>query len=421
MVVVTDPGTPGDFGVLLRMARERARLSRDQLAKRVGLDVSHVFRIETGGRRPSRDAVLALAEALSLDDGSTNRLLVAAGYAPVAALGVVREAVRARGAVRTRGSAHARSPWDAGARAKRLVSIGLTEGTVARLLDAMASAGLAEQAAAARSVSIAFSRVAEALESSVRTAVIPAAGGQHRLLAAHVMQHLLLGVIGEAVEAGIRNIVLVLAPGSVESLYAPLKEALDLAAVPSVLLGCCEQPQPEGLGDAILRAETLVEKGAFAVLLPDDVVRERAGRPLGRELRRMIAALKDLDDASLVAVCPVLKTRLAHGGAARLGTKEIRDHVFPILQLAEKPEPEAPISGARNVCGIVGRYLLQPAVFAALHELAKRGSRPLELTDALAELLSGGAKVWAYQMEAKRRDLGAVLDEARGLIGDSIT
>lgn len=418
--MVTQPETSGDFGLFLRLAREKAGIPRAELAQRVGLDVSHIFRIETGGRRPSRDAVLALAEALTLDDDNTNRWLVAAGYAPIAVMGVVRDAVRARGAVRTRGAAHDRSPWDASARAKRLESIGLTESTISRLLAAMSSSGLGDQQESARAISNAFSRVAESLESTVRSAIVPAAGGQHRLLAAHVVQRLLLGAIGEAVQSGIRTIVVVLAPGSEESLFTPLKEALSLAVVPAVRLSCCAQPHPTGLGAAILAAESLVEQGPFAVLLPDDVVRERAGRRIGRELGRMMAALKDLDNGSLVAVSTVPKARLAHGGAARISSKEIRERVFPILQLTEKPAPEAAICNARNVFGIVGRYLLQPAIFDALRELDKRGVRPLELTDALGALLSGGAPVRAYEMEARRRDIGPVLDEARGLIGDWI-
>jgi UTP--glucose-1-phosphate uridylyltransferase len=411
------------FGLLLQQARERAGLTREQLARRVGLDVSHLFRIETGGRRPSRDSALALAVALELDDEAVNHWLVAAGYAPVAALGAIRDGVRARGAVRARRGAHAQdgsqaepSLWDAGAGAKRLEAIGLTEGAIARLLGAMSSASLAEQEQAAAALSTAFVRIAESVASPVRTAVIPAAGGQHRLLAAHVMQRLLLGAIGEAARSGIRDIVLILAPGSVESLYEPLKEALELAVVPTVRLMCCEQPAPEGLGDAILRAESKASPGPFAVLLPDDVVRERAGRSLARDFRRMIAALATLDGASLVAVCPVPKTQLAHCGAARTGGKAIHDNVFPIIELAEKPRSGSPILAARNVQGIVGRYLLQPEIFAALRDLKKRGGRPVELTGALDALLHAGARVCAYQIDATRRDIGAVLDEARGLM-----
>lgn len=414
-----------DFAALLRLAREKAGLTRDQLAKRVGLDVSHLFRIETGGRNPSRDSALALAVALEIDDAAVNQWLGAAGYAPIPALGVIREAVRSRGTVRTRGSGHSRTQsagsvgWDASAQARRLEAIGLTEGNLARLLESMSTGELAAQQEAARAVSGAFTRVAEMLESPMRAAVIPAAGGQHRLLATHVMQRLLLGAIREATQAGIRNIVLVLAPGSGEFLYGPLKEALELAVVPIIQLHCCEQPTPNGLGDAVLRTEAFVGKRPFAVLLPDDVVRESAGRLLSRELPRMIRAFNELKDASLVAVGPVPKAKLVRCGAARLGTKELKDGILPILELAERPNAVAPITNARNVKGIVGRYVLQSNVFTALHELKKRIGHRLELTDALALLLSQGARVCAYEIVAKRQDLGAVLDEAQDLIGRS--
>ena len=67
-----------DFGNLLRKAREKAGLSRHELAQRVGLDASHIFRIEAGGRRPSRESALALADALGLDDLAVGPWLLAA-------------------------------------------------------------------------------------------------------------------------------------------------------------------------------------------------------------------------------------------------------------------------------------------------------------------------------------------------------
>jgi UTP--glucose-1-phosphate uridylyltransferase len=420
-----DSAEQSNFGILLQQARERAGLSRDHLAKRVGLNVSHLFRIETGARRPSRDSALALAVALELDDETVNQWLVSAGYAPVPALGAVREAVRVRGVVRIRGAARNKTPSgaraesrDASLRARRLELLGLTESTIARLLDALAASDLGLQQEAARSVSSAFSRMIETLESPIRTAVIPAAGGHHRVLAPQAIQRLLLGVIAEAVESGIREIVLVLSPGGAESLYPALKDAMDLALIPMVRLRCCEQPTPDGLGDAILRAADHLGAGPFAVLLPDDVVRKRVGKAISRELRRMIGALKDLGGASLVAVCPVPRSRLVHCGVARLAGKAIQDRVFPVLQVQEKPPSGSPILNSRNVLGIVGRYLLQPAVIGALTDLKGRGNQTLELTDALAVLLGGGAKVCAFEIEARRNDVGAVLDEARGLIGN---
>lgn len=417
--------THGEFGGYLRQEREKNGLSREKLAARVGLDVSHVFRLETGGRRPSRDTVLALADALKVNDETVSRLLLTAGYAPVPALGAVRGTVRARGGMRSRGPAH-NSPlfddkgalWHASARARRLDSIGLTESAIAGLLDAMSSADLADQQEAAEALSGAFARVSEALESPVRTAVIPVGGGQHRLVAAHVMQRLIIGAIGEAAQAGISEIVLVLAPGTMEALYTPLKQMLDFVVVPQVRLLCCEQPKPEGLGDAILRSESLIQSNPFAVLLPDDVLLERAGKPIGGELRRMISVWKRLEAASLVSVAPMPRARLLQGGVARLAAKGDRDNAFPILQLAEKPRSGETTSTASNVFGIVGRYVMQPSVFGALHALSDLPRRPLELTEALARLLSEGAALYGYKMAAGRQDIGVVLNEARELIGN---
>ena len=420
-----DSGEQCRFGVLLQRARDQAGLTRDQLAKRVGLNVSHLFRLEKGSRRPSRDSALALGVALDLDDETVNRWLVSAGYAPVPALGAVREAVRVRGVVRIRGTARNKTSggagaesWDASLRVRKLEFVGLTESTIARLLDAMAACDLALQHEAAMAVSKALARMIDTLESPIRTAIIPAAGGHHRILAPQAIQRLLLGVIGEAVQSGIREIVLVLSPSGAESLYPALKDATDIALIPMVHLRCCEQPTPEGLGDAILRAADNLSGGPFAVLLPDDVVRERAGGAISRELRRMIGALNYGRDASLVAVCPVPRSRLLHCGVARLARRAIHERVFPILEVAEKPASGSPILDSRNVLGIVGRYLLQPTVIEVLRDLKSRGNRPLELTDALAALLVNGARVCAYEIEAKRNDVGAALDEARGLIGD---
>jgi UTP-glucose-1-phosphate uridylyltransferase len=54
-----------------------------------------------------------------------------------------------------------------------------------------------------------------------------------------------------------------------------------------VRLRCREQASPDGLGAAVLLARSEIERGPFAVLLPDDVVREGAGAN-GREMRRML-------------------------------------------------------------------------------------------------------------------------------------
>jgi transcriptional regulator with XRE-family HTH domain len=73
-----------DFPSLLRMYRERTGRSRNELAREVGVDPSYVSRMELGEREPPRQHVVEdLARALRLGILDRNRLLMAAGYAPM--------------------------------------------------------------------------------------------------------------------------------------------------------------------------------------------------------------------------------------------------------------------------------------------------------------------------------------------------
>lgn len=87
-----------DFGPLLRGFRERSGRSRNKLAHDVGCDPSYLCRIEHGDREPPRQHIVeALTRALRLSVPERNRLLVAAGYAPlsVVQLGAWDDALQA--------------------------------------------------------------------------------------------------------------------------------------------------------------------------------------------------------------------------------------------------------------------------------------------------------------------------------------
>jgi hypothetical protein len=91
------PSLPTEFGPLLRHFRRahpgqtRAGwghpaepcLSQNALARRAGIDVAYVNRLEHGVQAPSYRAVLALAGALGLTRANTRRLLLAGGYGAV--------------------------------------------------------------------------------------------------------------------------------------------------------------------------------------------------------------------------------------------------------------------------------------------------------------------------------------------------
>ena len=70
-------------GQILREWRQRRNVSQLQLATGSAVSTRHLSFIETGRARPSREMVLHLAERLEVPLRDRNRLLLAAGYAPV--------------------------------------------------------------------------------------------------------------------------------------------------------------------------------------------------------------------------------------------------------------------------------------------------------------------------------------------------
>lgn len=70
------------FGSDLASLRRAAGLSQSALAERAGCDHSHISRLETGHRMPTREMVLTLAMALDLGPRDRDRLLLSVRFAP---------------------------------------------------------------------------------------------------------------------------------------------------------------------------------------------------------------------------------------------------------------------------------------------------------------------------------------------------
>lgn len=84
MTLLADrPASTTGVGPLLRLWRQRRRLSQLDLACLADVSTRHLSYVETGRARPSRAFVLHLAEHLDVPLRERNDLLVAAGYAPV--------------------------------------------------------------------------------------------------------------------------------------------------------------------------------------------------------------------------------------------------------------------------------------------------------------------------------------------------
>ena len=75
--------TATQIGPLLKTWRTKRHLSQLDLALEADVSTRHLSFVETGRSRPSEQMVLHLAEQLEVPLSERNRLLLAAGYAPV--------------------------------------------------------------------------------------------------------------------------------------------------------------------------------------------------------------------------------------------------------------------------------------------------------------------------------------------------
>ena len=250
----------------------------------------------------------------------------------------------------------------------------------------------------------------------VRTAVFPVAGRGTRFLPATkavpkemlpvVDKPLIQYAVEEAVAAGAEHLVFVThsSKGAIESHFdehSDLEVALRdagkadiLAAVQDVLPDSvrCDyvlQDEPLGLGHAVLCAKDVVGDEPFFVHLPDDMI--LAGRGCLSQLNDVYE--KAGNSAVAVETIPSHKTT-SYGVAAVNGENRISE-------IVEKPQPE----DAPSNLGVVGRYLLTPAIFDKLETTERGSGGEIQLTDAIAALMVD-EDVYAVPFQGVRYDCG---------------
>ncbi len=156
------------------------------------------------------------------------------------------------------------------------------------------------------------------------------------------------------------------------------------------------QQQPLGLGHAVWCARHVVGDEPFAVMLADDLV--QAKTPC---LKQMIEAYHDLGPVNMAAVMDVPRERTASYGI--LKTLSDDGKLVAAEGLVEKPQPtEAP-----STTSIIGRYLLQPGIFAQLENQHRGAGGEVQLTDAMNRALAD-TKFYGYRFEGTRFDCGEV-------------
>lgn len=173
----------------------------------------------------------------------------------------------------------------------------------------------------------------------------------------------------------------------------PELEAANAMIPPPGEIICVRQQEAKGLGHAVWCARHLVDDEPVAVLLPDDLI--LADTPC---LQQMAEAHRQTG-GNMIAVEEVAPEHTSRYGILSPGRTDGR--LTEVKGLVEKPKP----ADAPSRLAVIGRYILEPRVFAMLdrHDVGAGGE--IQLTDAMARLI-GGAPFHGYRFAGERFDCG---------------
>lgn len=155
------------------------------------------------------------------------------------------------------------------------------------------------------------------------------------------------------------------------------------------------QTEALGLGHAVLCAESVVGDEPFAVILADDMVLNRGPGALAQ-----MVDLYDKTGSSVIGVERISPELTRNYGV--VGVEEDKNGDKRIHTIVEKPAP----ADAPSDLGVVGRYILSPAIFQQLHNVQAGVGGEIQLTDGIAALLNSET-VLALPFVGKRYDCGS--------------
>ena len=255
----------------------------------------------------------------------------------------------------------------------------------------------------------------------VRKAIIPAAGLGTRFLPATkslpkemlpiVDIPIIQYIVEEAVKSGIEEI-LIITNGSKHSMENHFdvnfeletrlrmsgkdKDADAIRAIANMANVCyVRQKEPKGLGHAVLCAKTFVGNEPFAVLLGDDLIINKGGKPV---LKQLIDAYEETY-SSVVGVQEVARKDVSKYGVVKPVKEDGR--LIQISDFVEKPAVEV----APSNFAVLGRYVLAPEIFEILETQTPGKGGEIQLTDAIRTLMDKDS-VYAYNFEGFRYDVG---------------
>ncbi len=253
----------------------------------------------------------------------------------------------------------------------------------------------------------------------VRKAIIPAAGLGTRFLPATKAQPkemlpivdkpTLQYIIEEAVASGIEEVLVIIGrnKNSIQDHFdksveleleleskGKIEQLEEVRLISNMVqIHYVRQIEPKGLGHAVLCAKSFIGNEPFAVLLGDDIVYSQ--KPC---LGQMIEAYDEYK-TSILGVQEVPPSEVNKYGI--VDGKFIEDRIYKVKDLVEKPSPEE----APSNVAILGRYIINPAIFEILENTKPGKNGEIQLTDALKELAKKEA-MYAYVFEGRRYDVG---------------
>ena len=264
-------------------------------------------------------------------------------------------------------------------------------------------------------------------KNRVSKALIPVAGLGTRMLPATkaipkellpifdkpLIQH----VVEEAIEGGIKEIILITRSGkeAIENHFDnnyELEHRLEISGKRKILrsiknlipkdikITSIRQESALGLGHAVLCAEHLLNNEPFAVLLPDEFLIEKNS---SHDFEKMMKNF-NLSNKGQILVEKVSKKEISKYGVVNLNNNSLKpDSQRKIFGLVEKPKPEKSPSNFR----IVGRYILPFCTMEALKKCTAGKDGEIQLTDAISFLIKNNlSDINAYLSNSDIYDCG---------------
>ncbi|ENW98555.1 UTP-glucose-1-phosphate uridylyltransferase [Acinetobacter modestus] len=232
-------------------------------------------------------------------------------------------------------------------------------------------------------------------------------------------------VVREAVEAGIEQIILVThsSKASIENYFDRnfeletaleqkkkfdlLKEITDILPK-HVSVVSVRQPQPLGLGHAVLCAKDIVGDEAFAVLLPDVLVKNQSS---DNDLSLMIQRFEQ-SQAAQIMVEAVSDHLVDQYGIVDVAVTPNEGESITMQGIVEKPA----VGTAPSNLSVVGRYILPAQIMGLLADTPRGAGNEIQLTDAIAALQRSEETVEAYRMKGQTFDCGSKLGYLKAVL-----